>query len=195
MLARHLRDQPWRLAVGWPVGFEGGIAHRLDSSTSGALVVGDSLEELKAIREDFAQHRMKKTYRFITDRPIEWAENRCGRPIAHAPRHKGRMVVQRSKSTPHRGRWLPADTCFRRLAPGLVEAVIATGVMHQIRVHAAFLGIPLRGDRRYGGGAPIDPNGGLEFCLHHLGLEGPGGFKTDPVPLPEWATFRAFADR
>ncbi len=56
-----------------------------------------------------------------------------------------------------------------------------TGVMHQIRVHAAFVGLPLRGDHRYGGGRR---DGG--FFLHHVGLEG-AGFATSPVPWPDWA--------
>ena len=54
-----------------------------------------------------------------------------------------------------------------------------TGVMHQIRVHAAFLGLALAGDRLYGGG----PGG---FRLHHVGLSG-GRWSTSSVPLPAWA--------
>ena len=58
-----------------------------------------------------------------------------------------------------------------------------TGVTHQIRVHAAFIGIPLEGDGLYGrktGSAPF-------HRLHHVGLAGPNGVATDPVPLPSWA--------
>lgn len=98
------------------------------------------------------------------------------------------MVIQRGKETAHRGRWYPAHTVFRRVEGSLFEAVIVTGVTHQIRVHAAFLGIALKGDRIYGGGAP-DPGQPPEapFQLHHLGLSG-AGFKTDPVPAPGWVT-------
>ena len=71
-----------------------------------------------------------------------------------------------------------------------MEVVITTGVTHQIRVHAAFLGVPLAGDRRYGGGAP--PEGASEavpFFLHHRGLAG-AGFATSPVPDPAWVPRR-----
>ena len=39
VLGRLLADDPARAELAWPTGFEGGIAHRLDRSTSGALVV------------------------------------------------------------------------------------------------------------------------------------------------------------
>jgi 23S rRNA-/tRNA-specific pseudouridylate synthase len=64
--------------------------------------------------------------------------------------------------------------------------VIVTGVMHQIRAHAAFVGLALTGDRRYGG-RPTPDGFDAEFRLHHVGLSGPGGLRTEPVPLPAWA--------
>lgn len=96
------------------------------------------------------------------------------------------MVVQRGPDTPHRGRWYPASTSFRVVDGTLVAAVITTGVMHQIRVHAAFLGISLLGDRRYGGpDHTTPPPEGVTFFLHHVGLRG-AGFSTATVPDPAW---------
>ena len=150
----------------WPAGFDRGIAHRLDVPTSGALVVADDPDELEQIRAHFAERRLWKTYRLRVARDVSWDENSCDRPIAHDKRRRRKMIVQRGSNTPHRGRWLPARTWFRRVHGSLFEARMQTGVMHQIRVHAAFLGIPLRGDRLYGGG------GDGAFLLHHVGLEG-----------------------
>lgn len=187
VLASLLAEQPWRAEIAWPSGFEGGICHRLDTSTSGAVLVADTLDALHAAREAFRAGTLTKTYRLRAARAPTWSENRCVAAIGHDPRKRDRMVVQRGPSTPHRGRWLPADTRFRRLAGDLLEAVITTGVMHQIRVHAAFLGVPLAGDRIYGGGlTPPDAPPGATFLLHHVGLVG-GGLATDPVPLPAWA--------
>ena len=66
------------------------------------------------------------------------------------------------------------------------DVTITTGVMHQIRVHAAFVGIPLLGDSRYGGGPPPQnaPSGG--FFLHHRGLTDDSGWGTTPVDVPSW---------
>lgn len=179
VLSGLLEREPWRGELDWPDGFAGGIAHRLDRHTSGALLVADSPDELVAIRGAFAAGAFRKTYRMLSDGDVPWHDNHCERPIAHARRNRRRMVVQRGANTAHRGRWYPADTRFERLDRTLWEVTITTGVMHQIRVHAAFLGLALRGDTLYGGGP------GDRFWLHHVGLTGP--FRTDARPLPSWA--------
>jgi 23S rRNA pseudouridine1911/1915/1917 synthase len=187
VLARLLADAPWRAEVDWPEGFAGGIAHRLDVSTSGALWVADDPDELAAMREAFANGVLRKTYRFVARREVPWSTNTVERPLAHAKGRKSRMVVQRGKATPHRGRWYPARTHFERVEGRLWAAVIETGVMHQIRAHAAFVGLALAGDRHYGGGpTPPEAPDGARFLLHHIGLVG-AGWSTEPVPLPDWA--------
>jgi 23S rRNA pseudouridine1911/1915/1917 synthase len=187
LLRRLLADAPERARQDWPPGFDGGLAHRLDTSTSGAVLVADDPAELAVIRAAFSGRQLTKTYLLRTARPPAWSDNACDRAIGHDKQHRRRMVVQRGHATPHRGAWHPAETRFRALGGDLLEATMSTGVMHQIRVHAAFLGVPLLGDALYGGGRPPDdaPDG-LTFFLHHVGLTGPG-VATDPVPLPGWA--------
>lgn len=186
-LRRLLADAPARAQVPWPDGFEGGIAHRLDVSTSGALWVADDPAELRAMRAAFSDGRLVKTYVFRAARDVPWDDHVCDRPVAHDRRRRRRMIVRRGADTPHRGRWLPAATRFTRLEGDLWRAVIRTGVMHQIRVHAAFVGLRLAGDAVYGGGAPPeDAPAGASFLLHHVGLRGPGGLGTEPVPRPRW---------
>ena len=187
VLATLLAEEPWRAQLAWPIGFEGGICHRLDTSTSGAILVARDPDALGFARCQFKSGALTKTYRLRVARSPTWEGNRCGAAIGHDPRKRDRMVVQRGPATPHRGDWLPAATQFTRRGELLFEAVITTGVMHQIRVHAAFLGIPLAGDRIYGGGpTPADAPAGAAFLLHHAGLVGSAGLRTDPVPTPAW---------
>ncbi len=186
LLHRLLAEQPWRAEIDWPAGFEGGIAHRLDNATSGAIVVADCLEELAQLRQWFSEHRLLKTYRLLAAREVSWDRNVCDKPLAHHPTKKAIMVVQRGRHTAHRGKWYPATTHFRRIAGRLFEVTMRGGVMHQIRAHAAFLGIPILGDHRYGGGRMPEGHS-PSFHLHHVGIEGPQGFRTDPIPLPDWA--------
>ncbi len=192
LVARVLSAMPDRGAIPWPDGFPGGVLHRLDTSTSGAVAFASTLAEHTAVRALFASGALLKTYRFLAARDVPWDEHRCTARLAHDPRHKGRMVVERGRDTAHRGRWLEASTSFRRIDGRLFEATITTGVMHQVRVHAAFVGLPLAGDRRYSGGATPGPApAGAAFLLHHLGFTGEGftgeGYATAPVPLPPWA--------
>lgn len=178
--------QPWRKDIHWPDGFDGGIAHRLDVHTSGALWIADSLEELAEMRLRFREGRLTKRYLLLAAKDVAWDSNACDKEIGHDKRKKGKMVVRRGANTPHRGRWWPAVTRFSRCSDRLWEVVIHTGVMHQIRVHAAFVGIPILGDGRYGGGIPPEhaPSGG--FFLHHVGLTDEGGWGTEPVQCPTW---------
>ena len=181
VLADVLRAQPFRAEVAWPAGFEGGIAHRLDNATSGALWIADDVEELGRIREDFEQRRILKWYVLEAAKDVPWDSHRVDLPIAHDPRKKGRCVVPRGKATPHRGEWREAETEFERVGERIFVARMRTGVMHQIRVHAAAVGLALRGDRIYGGGGPIAEE--VPFRLHHLGAVGMG----EGVALPGWA--------
>ena len=176
-----LESEPRRRAIAWPEGFEGGIAHRLDNGTSGAVLAANDLSELASLREYFRGHRLAKSYLLLAAKDVPWRENTCTAAIAHHPRKRDRMVARRGAQTAHRGKWYDAHTTFPRLAPRLWQATITTGVTHQVRVHAAFLGIPIQGDHIYGGGP------GPAFHLHHAGLTGPDGFHTGRVPPPAWA--------
>ena len=186
LLARLLEAQPWRRDIAWPAGFEGGIVHRLDNATSGAILAADSVEELLQLRKWFGEHQLVKTYRMLAARNVNWDRHHCDAPLAHHPTKKSVMVVQRGRNTPHRGKWYPAHTEFRRLKGQVFEVAMRGGVMHQIRAHAAFLGIPILGDHRYGGGRR-EPDAGPTFFLHHASITGPDGFHSDPVAMPAWA--------
>lgn len=139
----------------FPAGFEGGIAHRLDTLTSGFVVVAKTPEALAHVRDEWPT--LRKFYRFRSLGVVEFAETTVNAPIAHHARRADRVVVQRWPRERHRGAWLPAWTRLRALGEGWWEAEIRTGVRHQVRAHAAFAGVPLAGDALYGGGegAPV----------------------------------------
>lgn len=182
-----LTAQPKQREPSFPDAFAGGIAHRLDTSTSGVILAARSTEALARAREAFRERRLLKRYRLLSAGRVPWREHTVSAELAHHRRRRGRMVVRRGRSTPHRGRWYPAETRFTALSPGHWRAAMRSGVMHQIRLHAAFAGIAVLGDRRYGG-APM-PEGlappGVDFALHHEGFTGlsPGAPRLEP---PSW---------
>lgn len=195
VLARLLASRPELREPAFPAGFEGGIAHRLDNPTSGALLVARSVEALASVRAMFAERRLNKHYLLVSARQVPWDRHEVRVELAHDPRRRDRMIARRGADTPHRGRWFPAETLLRREGDtalgGLWRATITTGVMHQIRAHAASVGLALRGDRIYGGGAPISPSdlpglpAGVPFLLHHQGADG-GGLPAVSCPPPGW---------
>jgi 23S rRNA-/tRNA-specific pseudouridylate synthase len=181
-LLRRLIEQDPARAEGWPAGFEGGIAHRLDTATSGVVIAARTHGDLAGVRAEFASGRLRKIYLAHSRGAVAFDRQLCEAEIAHHPRRADRMVVRRGR-TAHRGKWYPAWSLFQRIADpegggdsGWWEVEIRTGVMHQIRVHAAFLGIPLTGDAIYGG-APGP------FRLHAARVIGPG-WASPVAPLP-----------
>jgi 23S rRNA pseudouridine1911/1915/1917 synthase len=179
VLARWIALDPSR-ADGWPDGFGGGIAHRLDTATSGLLVAARTVRDLAPLREQFAARALRKHYLFASAAPapgLDWP-HRVETEIAHHPNRRDRMVWRRGPRTAHRGKWYPAWSSFR---PGPVEGrwhcEIRTGVMHQVRVHAASIGLPLTGDPLYGGAEG-------RYMLHAWRIDGPG-WRSPEAPLPD----------
>lgn len=188
LLQAWLAVRPQQAAQAWPAGFEGGLAHRLDTPTSGIVVACRSPEALVELRASFAAGALRKRYRFVTAREVPWSQHTVDRPIAHDRRRRARMVVQRGAATPHRGRWYPAHTELTRIDGASWRALITSGVTHQIRVHAAFVGLALAGDGLYGGGRlppEIEPPDGAGFLLHHEQIEGPG-WSSPRLEVPAW---------
>lgn len=151
----------------WPTGFEGGIAHRLDTATAGVMVVARDPAALAELRAHWGQ--VRKWYRFTSLGAVAWDDRVVEDPIAHHRRRADRMVVRTHPRTAHRGKWYPAWTRLQRDPGGPLRwlAEIRTGVMHQVRVHAAVAGVPLAGDPIYG----TTPG---EFDLEAIALAGPG---------------------
>ncbi len=184
LLARLLAAAPGQ-AGAWPAGFEGGIAHRLDTATSGLVLAARSPEALARLRAEFSARTLRKHYVFRSAGEADVARwpHLVDVEIAHHPNRRDRMVARRGPRTAHRGRWYPAWSAFSPCAhptgKGLWNCEIRTGVMHQVRVHAAWLGLPLVGDTLYGG-----PPG--RYVLHARRIDGPGWSSPD-VPLPEEA--------
>ena len=162
VLRRLLQSFPEQDQI-FPLGFAGGIAHRLDTLTSGFVVVARSPDALDRVRAEWPS--LRKLYRFRSEAAPAFEERVLTEPIANHARRSDRVVVQRWARERHRGPWLPAWTRIKTLGEGWWEAEIRTGVRHQIRAHAAFAGLPLDGDPIYGGcvGTP---------CLVHVAISG-----------------------
>lgn len=188
LLYQLLQKFPVQKRLDWPEGFEGGISHRLDVPTSGQILVAQDPEHLMEMRALFSEKKLLKIYYFLSEKEPRWRENIISIPIAHDRKRSKRMVVQRGQNTPKKGKWLSAETKFTHIheysGVNLWRATMRTGVMHQIRIHAAFAGIGLLGDRLYGGGEAPEyfPS---HFALHHYGVQY-SKWNVQKISLPKW---------
>ena len=164
-------------AAAWPDGFDGGVAHRLDTATSGLMLMARSLDALGRLRAEFASGALSKRYVFETSAQVRFDTRTVEAELAHHPHHADRMIARRTPTTGHRGKWYPAWSHFERVDDRRWAVEIRTGVMHQIRAHAALVGLPLDGDEKYGG-APGP------FRLHHRQVVAPAW--SSPVVEPAW---------
>lgn len=154
------------------LGCELWVAHRLDKTTSGALVFAKTKEAANRLRLDFENRRVGKTYWFLTDRASAQDELE----IASEIRKEGSAFVSDPAAAAPNAR-----TRFTRIKRSpffeLWAAHPETGKPHQIRLHARDLGLPILGDTLYGG-SPF-----ARLCLHAVELRVPGApFWNCPAP-------------
>lgn len=153
------------------------VLHRLDKGTSGLLVFGKSPEANRSLTAQFEARTVTKRYDLLV-------EHRDG--IPDRLRSDEPLAVQS-------GDGRDAATDFERQAAGRHHdrwtARPHTGRTHQVRIHAAGLGMPVVGDDEHGGSA------GPRLFLHAgaLRFEHPTGGAMDlSSPLP--ASFTSLVD-
>jgi len=169
---------------------EGGLVHRLDNGTSGALIVARDPASFALLRGAIRGGRIERNYLALISGHLG-TRIELTRPIAHHPGNRRKMlVVHEHDKRQSRLASRPAATTVepvRRLgAFTLVRVTPRTGMRHQIRVHLADAGFPLAGDDLYGG-PPLPPLLPGRFFLHlsRLRVQSPvSGEVTIEAPLP-----------
>ncbi len=168
-------------------GEEWSAIHRLDRETSGIVLCAATPQLRQKITDAFQERKIKKEYRLIVrGKPArdEWVVEA---PIGDIK--NGRIRIKRGVVDDG----LPAETHFITLEEAthqgqeyaLLKALPKTGRTNQIRVHAAWSGFPLVGDKLYhpdervfldyyefGNSASVQERAGFHrHCLHAAGLK------------------------
>ena len=144
------------------------LVHRLDRETSGCLLVAKKRSALRKLHEEFRSGKVNKYYLALLLGDWHGDAREVDMPLLVEHRQNGERHVRPAAE----GK--PALTVFQpeqRLAECILMNVrLVTGRTHQIRVHAAAIGHPVAGDKKYGSGLP-GPAGLDRLFLHAHKLE------------------------
>ena len=143
-----------------------GIVHRLDKDTSGLLAVAASSVALRTLSDALSRHEVTRRYRAVVEGVLTGGRS-IDAPIARDPDNRLRQRVA-SAGRPALTR---VQVIERYRAHCLVNAELATGRTHQIRVHLASIGHPLVGDRRYGARGRLPPRPSVELLAAIRGFQ------------------------
>lgn len=148
------------------------LVHRLDMDTSGLLVLAKNRQSHRNLQQQFEHRRISKRYQAILAAqpvglggvvtvPLRLDIDDRPRQIACYEHGKVAMTLWRRH---------PGDN------PRLVSLYPITGRTHQLRVHLAHrlgLGVPIAGDRLYGGAEHTEPGDRLMLHADSLGFDHP----------------------
>jgi 23S rRNA pseudouridine1911/1915/1917 synthase len=165
------------------VGFsprEPGLVHRLDTATSGLVLVAKTASAFETLREALQAGHLQKTYRLVCAEAGLADEGTLTFPLANHPKDSRRVLACTHPRDVMRLGPRPATTDYRvlrRKAPwALVEVVVAKALRHQIRAHFAAIEHPLAGDVLYGGEAVVEHHALHASRLAFAGTEGVEAF-------------------
>lgn len=133
---------------------EPGIVHRLDTDTSGLVVVARTALAFETLRDALQSERLQKEYLLICQSEGLPDDGIIEHPIANHPKDQKRVYVCIHPRDVMRNAPRPALTKFavvRRSGEwALVRASAPRAVRHQLRAHFASIEHALAGDKLYG---------------------------------------------
>ena len=181
-----------------------GVVHRLDRPVSGLVVFARTSKALTRLNKMFAEGQVHKTYWAIVQRNVDSQRHtllcrECGewRTLEHwlvrnEQQNKSYAYdheVPRSKKAVLRYRVIGESERY-----SLVEVQLLTGRHHQIRCQLAAVGLPIKGDLKYGA-KRSNPDGSISLLSHRVEFVHPVSKEKIVVtsPLPDnnlWQSFK-----
>mgnify|MGYP000120121701 CR=1 FL=1 len=134
---------------------EPGIVHRLDTETSGLLIVAREQASFDALKDALKDDRIEKTYLLVCKRLGLADTGSIEFPITNHPKDQRRVYACVHPRDVMRYSPRPASTTYEVIGQkgefALVRVKVARALRHQIRAHFAAIDHALVGDWLYGG--------------------------------------------
>ncbi len=169
-----------------------GVVHRLDRPTSGIVVFAKTSKALARLNEMFKKGEVDKTYwAIVKDLPPQDEGTLVHFLIKNQKNNKS--VAYDTEKLGSKKAVLHYKLVGRSQRYYLLEVKLETGRHHQIRCQLAKIGLPIRGDLKYGA-QRSNPDGSISLHARNISFVHPVSKKmidiTAPVPDdPLWKAF------
>lgn len=124
------------------------LVHRIDRATSGILLVAKKRSVLKNLHQQLTQHQIEKRYIALVEGAWSKKRHSIDAPLSHNSRNA--FVDAQGKEAISHFHPVKNFNTEDGIKASLVEVLIETGRMHQIRAHAKHAKHPIAGDEKYG---------------------------------------------
>ena len=161
------------------------VVHRLDRRVSGVLLFAKTKTAAAALSKQWEEHKVKKIYLAI----VPTADIPPVGQVKHYLTYDNKLNITYTNDEPKVG----ADEAIldyqvlQQLDNFMVLRIdLITGRKHQIRAQLAALGVPIRGDIKYGS-KRTNPDGAIDLHAYKLHFQHPSKleYKKIIAPLPE----------
>lgn len=124
-----------------------GIVHRIDKDTSGLLIVAKNDFAHSSLAGQIKEHSFTREYEAVVFGNLKDDSGTVDAPIGRNPNDRKKMCVTQKNSK----NAVTHYTVIRRYKGYThIKCKLETGRTHQIRVHMAYIGHPVAGDKVYG---------------------------------------------
>jgi 23S rRNA pseudouridine1911/1915/1917 synthase len=171
-----------------------GLVHRLDRPTSGVIVFAKTSKALSRLNKMLREGKIKKTYWAVTEGVPVKNEDTLIHYLKKNPKTNKTTVFPRETEGAKK-----AVLHYKMLKKGeryaLLEIDLETGRHHQIRAQLAKIGLPVKGDLKYGAKRSLK-GGGIMLHARKIRFKHPVKNEileiTAPVPTPHWEIIEKF---